>query len=619
MADQKLTDLPAIATGDIDNSVLLYCVDVTGGNISSKVTRSALYLDIANTFTKGQTISPVTITGLTLNPPTTPVGSASVIFIGGISITTGTIAFATTAQSTDYGTVRINQSTLVNSPGSGTIPNAWSLKIDGPPIASTNVTISNNYAFWVASGGTYLQGTLTLNNGSSPLVIYNPAGSFTYTITPAAIAANRILNLPLITATDTLASLGLAQTFSTLQTFSAGITVSSGTATFASTTTTPVTITYPSAPAGSSSVFYGGIKTAQTTIGFVTTAQTNDYYTTYFDSAVLTNPSSGTIPNAATLKIVGAPIASTNVTITNNYALWVAAGTSKFDGAVTMTADSSIATTKKFGFNAGLTNYIYESATNVMSFATSSTEYFRVGSTGGIGIISGQKFNLDGVSLAGDTYILESSANVFDLFVGGTNTLRSTATAVTSKVDTITGTGGNTFLYINGNNNTLYPLSATGVGAIGWNFQTSAIDFWNTFTSATDSFVFRQLTGASSQTTLMTLSSGGLITRYGTIATAGIGLVPVYASTKQKSETGADTNVLTYTPPAVAGTYLVNIAITKVGTAAPALTFSAAANDAYECDCPIEIDNSATNIVVKTTFSGTSIAYKISAAILQLA
>ena len=81
MADQKLTDLPAIATGDIDNSVLLYCVDVTGGNISSKVTRSALYLDIANTFTKGQTISSVLLTGLVINPPTTPLGSASVTFI----------------------------------------------------------------------------------------------------------------------------------------------------------------------------------------------------------------------------------------------------------------------------------------------------------------------------------------------------------------------------------------------------------------------------------------------------------------------------------------------------------------------------------------------------------
>ena len=55
------------------------------------------------------------------------------------------------------------------------------------------------------------------------LTIFNPANTFEYSITPAAIAANRILNLPLITATDTLASLGLAQTFSANQTFSADL------------------------------------------------------------------------------------------------------------------------------------------------------------------------------------------------------------------------------------------------------------------------------------------------------------------------------------------------------------------------------------------------------------
>lgn len=55
------------------------------------------------------------------------------------------------------------------------------------------------------------------------LTLFNPANTFEYSITPAAIAANRTLNLPLITATDTLASLGLAQTFSANQTFSADL------------------------------------------------------------------------------------------------------------------------------------------------------------------------------------------------------------------------------------------------------------------------------------------------------------------------------------------------------------------------------------------------------------
>lgn len=49
--------------------------------------------------------------------------------------------------------------------------------------------------------------------------IRNPADTFVYDILPAAIGANRTLTLPLITGTDTLAVLGLAQTFTTEQTY----------------------------------------------------------------------------------------------------------------------------------------------------------------------------------------------------------------------------------------------------------------------------------------------------------------------------------------------------------------------------------------------------------------
>lgn len=65
-------------------------------------------------------------------------------------------------------------------------------------------------------------------------VIENPAATFLYTMQAAAIAANRILNLPLIAADDTIAVLGLAQTFSATQDFaqirpSASNTFSNGT------------------------------------------------------------------------------------------------------------------------------------------------------------------------------------------------------------------------------------------------------------------------------------------------------------------------------------------------------------------------------------------------------
>lgn len=54
------------------------------------------------------------------------------------------------------------------------------------------------------------------------LKIRNPADTFSYLIQAAAIAADRTLNLPLTTATDTLACLGLAQSFSAVITHAVG-------------------------------------------------------------------------------------------------------------------------------------------------------------------------------------------------------------------------------------------------------------------------------------------------------------------------------------------------------------------------------------------------------------
>ena len=54
-----------------------------------------------------------------------------------------------------------------------------------------------------------------------------------------------------------------------------------------------------------------------------------------------------TITSAATVYIAGAPVAGTNATITNRYALWVGANTSRFDGGIDVTAttdSTSIAT-----------------------------------------------------------------------------------------------------------------------------------------------------------------------------------------------------------------------------------------------------------------------------------
>jgi hypothetical protein len=52
-------------------------------------------------------------------------------------------------------------------------------------------------------------------------------GSFKYTLTGGSLAADRVLNVPVTTTTDTLATLGLAQTWTAAQTFRAAAAVRS--------------------------------------------------------------------------------------------------------------------------------------------------------------------------------------------------------------------------------------------------------------------------------------------------------------------------------------------------------------------------------------------------------
>lgn len=64
-----------------------------------------------------------------------------------------------------------------------------------------------------ATSATIATPILTTPRVQTRLDIDNTGGTFQYQITPAALAANRILNLPLLTATDTFAVLAFAQTF----------------------------------------------------------------------------------------------------------------------------------------------------------------------------------------------------------------------------------------------------------------------------------------------------------------------------------------------------------------------------------------------------------------------
>lgn len=68
---------------------------------------------------------------------------------------------------------------------------------------------------------TFSHNTNTFTASNTGLVVSNPAGSFTTTLAGGAVTANRTLNLPVTSGTDTLAALGLSQIWTGTNTFNA--------------------------------------------------------------------------------------------------------------------------------------------------------------------------------------------------------------------------------------------------------------------------------------------------------------------------------------------------------------------------------------------------------------
>ena len=137
--------------------------------------------------------------------------------------------------------------------------------------AQLNTAVSDGDVVYLNSTDT-ITGVKTMTGlnsvlvSSSGLTVRNPANTFSYTITGGAIAAARTLNLPVITATDTLASLGLAQTFTGAITFN-NASVLAGAATMAVFNTVATNLSL------------GGAATTLTLGGTPTTAITHNYST----------------------------------------------------------------------------------------------------------------------------------------------------------------------------------------------------------------------------------------------------------------------------------------------------------------------------------------------------
>jgi hypothetical protein len=168
------------------------------------------------------------------------------------------------------------------------------------------ITASNLY---VAGVGTFL---------SSGLKIRNVENTFQYSITGGAITANRTLNIPVITGTDTLATLGLSQTFSgTTNTFSGTLSASS---TLSLTGSTTGIHSFGTNQTSGTLTFGGTSGTGTITLGRATTSQTTGIQTgvTASGNQKTINLGTGGASGSRTLITVGSATAGAISTVAIN-------------------------------------------------------------------------------------------------------------------------------------------------------------------------------------------------------------------------------------------------------------------------------------------------------------
>ncbi len=131
-----------------------------------------------------------------------------------------------------------------------------------------------------------------------------------------------------------------------------------------------------------------------------------------FGQPTLAASSATTYTNSSTLYIAGAPIAGTNATITNPWALNVAAGNSKFGGTITVSGIAS-GSAGDFVVNGGSGLLVTRTASQVLTdigaaASTGSTAYIQNGTSPQ----TSSNFNIDGNGVIGGVLAIGSNATI---------------------------------------------------------------------------------------------------------------------------------------------------------------------------------------------------------------
>ena len=253
-------------------------ISTLGFTSATNLTSEQLYVGVA-------TVGFITATNAYVGVATVGFITATNAYVG--VATVGSIT-ATNAYVSGITTISSNSSSnalIITQTGSGnalvveddTNPDATPFVINATGIVGIGTT--NPTSTLTVVGNASISGLTTTNNlyvagvgtfQSSNLKIVGASTSFQYSIAGGAIAADRTLNLPVITATDTVATLGLSQSFSAAQTFSAGLTATSTLTLSGSTSGSHV---FGSNQTSGTLTFGGTSGTGAITLGRATTSQ----------------------------------------------------------------------------------------------------------------------------------------------------------------------------------------------------------------------------------------------------------------------------------------------------------------------------------------------------------
>ena len=374
--------------GDLDSIDAVFKTDGTGTSVGLNV-GTGKTLTVAGTFSA---------TGaLTSSGPKAQFGTATASS-NALTTTAPAKVYVSNATYTDnvstsgatntHGTlVAIDNAPIAATNTTVTYTTASTLYIDGAPSAGTNVTITNPYALYVAAGATNLGGNTAIAGTISATGASTIGGSSTIGSAAETRAALSTTNptkfyTGLGTYTDNTTAISGTVTWgptvaidnSAIAATNTGVTYTNAAALYIDgppAAGTNVTITNPySIYSVSGTSYFGGslalgsLAESHSALTTTSAAKLSIGSGTYTDTstaasgtaahgtlvsidngAIAATNSAVTYTNASTLYVDGAPSAGTNVTITNPYALYVAAGATNLGGNVTIGGNATVSGT----------------------------------------------------------------------------------------------------------------------------------------------------------------------------------------------------------------------------------------------------------------------------------